>query len=184
VALGVAFVLAVVYGLAHRPVTVALVVMPVQPAPSPAHTPAAVSVRCHIVGAVLTPGVYTLPVDARIQDAIAVAGGPSLDADLERVNLAATVVDQQQIIVPTREPAQGRGVTIEDSLHKQRLVNINEADSETLGTLPGIGPVLAARIIAYREEHGPFAAVEELIFVSGIGEATLEQLRSLVTTGP
>jgi competence protein ComEA len=151
--------------------------------------PAAVSVRCHIVGAVLTPGVYTLPSNARIQDAIAAAGGPALDADLEQLNLAAAVLDQQQIIVPTRASSprassQGRAVTNEDSLFVPRLVDINEADSKTLQTLPGIGPVLAERIIAYRDEHGPFASVEELASIKGIGPATLEQLRFLITAGP
>jgi competence protein ComEA len=114
-----------------------------------------------------------------------IAGGPSDDADLERLNLATTVQDQEQIVVPKRPAvlrfdAPGSVVVGSDA----GLVNINTADGEILQTLPRIGPVLARRIIDYRQEHGPFNAVDDLILVKGIGEETLERLRPLTAVGP
>lgn len=175
---------AVGYGLVHRPRPLVLNVLPPQPTSLPTPRPTAASVRCHVVGAVRTPGVYTLPPGALVQDAILAAGGPSDDADLERLNLATTVQDQEQIIVPKRSVTLrfDAPMTIVES--DDGLVNINTADSERLQTLPRIGPVLAERVINYRQEHGPFTTVDDLILVKGIGEATLERLRPLTTVGP
>jgi competence protein ComEA len=175
---------AVGYGLVHRPPPLVLTVLPPQPTSLPTPKPTAAPVHCHVIGAVRTPGVYTLPPGALVQDAILVAGGPSDDADLERLNLATVVQDQEQIVVPKRSAAlkfdaPGNIVGSDDG-----LVNVNTADGERLETLPRIGPVLAERIIDYRDQHGPFAAVDDLILVKGIGEATLEQLRPLITVGP
>jgi competence protein ComEA len=142
-------------------------------------------VRFHIIGAVNSPGVYTLSPGALVQDAIQAAGGPSADADLETLNLATMIRDQQQIIVPRLSPALipgSRTITLEGS--DDDLVNINTADSATLQTLPGIGPVLAGRIIDYRNEHGPFNTIDDLSAIKGIGETRLEQLRALVSVGP
>jgi competence protein ComEA len=171
------------YGLAHRPPALALTVLPPAPTPLPTPAPTAAPVRCHVVGAVNTPGVYTLPPGAAVQQAVAAAGGPAADADLESVNLAAAVQDQQQIVVP-RRPATGRSGESILTSSSDALININTADSEALETLPGIGPALAARIIAYREENGPFGTVDDLLNVKGIGEVTLDKLRPLISAGP
>jgi competence protein ComEA len=175
---------AVGYGLMHRPRPLVLTVLPPQPTSLPTPKPTAAPVRCHVVGAVRTPGVYTLPPGALVQDAVLAAGGPSDDADLERLNLATVIQDQEQIIVPEQSAAlrvNTPGTIVESD---GGLVNINTADSERLQTLPRIGPVLAGRIIDYRDQHGPFAAVDDLTLVKGIGEATLERLRPLTTVGP
>lgn len=179
--IALALIGAVGYGLAHRPPPVTFTVLPPQPTPPPAPSPTAAPVRFHILGAVNAPGVYTLPPGARVQDAIEAAGGASADANLERLNLAAVVEDQQQIIVPGRQAATGSGALEGPGVD---LVNINTADSEALQTLPGIGPATADKIIAYREEHGPFNAIDDIVNVKGIGEATLEKLRPLITVGP
>jgi competence protein ComEA len=185
VVLATALVGAAGYGLAYRPAPTVLKVQPPPPTPLPTGTRTAAPACFHIVGAVEAPGVYTLPPGSRVQDAIEVAGGPTSDADLDRLNLAALLQDQDQIFVPRRNLP-----TIEDSPQSEQhgehppLLNINSADSETLQTLPGIGPVLADRIIAYREEHGLFATVDDLKSVKGIGDKTLDELRPLITAGP
>lgn len=168
---------AVGYGLLHRPPPLTFTVLPPQPTPLPTPTPSAAPVRCHVVGPVSAPGVYTLPPGARVQDALRAAGGATGEADLERLNLAAVIQDQQQIVVPKRQatPLPGAGTG---------LVNVNTAGSETLQTLPGVGPVIADRIIAYREAHGLFATIDDLIAVKGVGEMTLEKLRPLIIVGP
>ena len=147
----------------------------------------------HIVGAVYSPGVYVLPYGARIHDVLSLAGGATEDADLRRINLAALAVDAMQIIVPYygeeidevfvyAEPASHAAQTspVQSS---SGLVNINTATNAELQTLPGIGPVLADAIISFRETHGNFQTVEELINVPRIGPATLERLRPLVKVG-
>jgi competence protein ComEA len=141
-------------------------------------------IRCHVVGPVNLPGVYILSPGSRVQDALQAAGGPTVEADLEQLNLAAVVQDQDQIIVPrhTMGLAPGSSSSVQGS--STDLVNVNTADNETLQTLPGIGPVLAGRIIDYRNTHGPFGTIDSLVEVKGIGAATLEKLRPLITLGP
>jgi len=182
--LALALIGAVGYGLAHRPPPIVLTVLPPQPTPLPTPKPTAAPVRCHVVGAVDAPGVYTLPPGALVQDAIQMAGGPREDADLEQLNLAAEIQDQEQIVVPRRSANVRPDTPGTPGGSDEGLVNINTADSDTLQTLPRIGPVLAERIIEYRDEHGPFVDVADLVLVKGIGEATLEQLRPLITSGP
>jgi competence protein ComEA len=115
-------------------------------------------------------------------DAIRRAGGPRKDADLSVLNLAALLVDAQQVLVaaPAAEAPAGTTSTAPPGTGGS-LVNVNTADAATLETLPGIGEVLAQAIIDHREDNGPFTSVDELIEVSGIGEVTLEELRDLVT---
>lgn len=142
-----------------------------------------------IKGAVVTPGVYQVPPGSRVQDIVGLAGGLREDAATAYVNLAAKVEDQQLIYVmteveatqsdtplPTTVPATGN--TPDQSEAK---VNINTADASLLQTLSGIGIKKAEAIIAYREEHGPFASVDDLQEVSGIGEKTVEKLRASIT---
>jgi competence protein ComEA len=179
-----ALVGAVAYGLTHQPSRVVLSISPPKQTLTPSTTATASPVRCHVVGAVHAPGIYTLPPGACINDVLHVAGGPTTDADLESVNLAAEIQDHQQVIIPRL--SRMIDLTAPATKHKtvDGLVNINDADSGVLQTLPGIGPVLADRIIEYRLRHGPFTSVDELIEVKGIGEMTLEKLRAAVTVGP
>jgi len=133
------------------------------------------SITVHVAGAVLVPGVVRVAAGARVGEAIAAAGGARSDADLSRVNLAAPLADGQQLLVPTLSP-EGGG----EALGSDGRVRVNLAGVEELETLPGVGPVLAARIVAYRTEHGPFAVVEDLLGVPGIGEGKLAALREAV----
>ena len=130
----------------------------------------------YVSGAVARPGVYWLRPGAIAQDLVEAAGGLATDADDNQVNLARRLEDGEHIHVPRRgEPAQGSPTGT-----GQPQVDINRAMSEELDALPGIGPQLAARIVAYREANGPFSTVEELQNVEGIGEKTLEHLRPYV----
>jgi competence protein ComEA len=144
---------------------------PAAPAVDPSET-AATTMVVHIAGAVLEPGLVSLTVPARVADAIDAAGGAAPTADLGAVNLADPVRDGEQIVVPT---------TGEATDLTSGLVDLNRAGTTDLAGLNGIGPVLAERIVAYREEHGPFEAVEDLLDVPGIGEAKLALLRPAVS---
>lgn len=136
------------------------------------------SVVVHVAGAVATPGLYTLDAGARVADAVAAAGGGEEDADLEAVNLARVVVDGEQVHIP----ALGEAVSVAAQAGGPAApININAADAATLEDLPGVGPVLAARIVAYRDRNGPFASVDALDGVSGIGPTVLEEIRAAAT---
>lgn len=152
--------------------------------PQPTHLATATPhmLRIYVTGAVQRPEVYTLPQDSIVRDALQAAGGPTEEADLERINLALPVVDGQHVHVPRLgdetspiEPPSRLPATV-------GKVNINTADLVTLESLPGIGPSLAQRIIDYRELHGPFERIEDIMEVSGIGEATFEGMQDLITT--
>lgn len=134
----------------------------------------------HVLGAVVDAGIVELPLGARVVDAIAAAGGPAADADLAGVNLARVVVDGEQLRVPVvgEVPAAAPGPP---GVASDGRVNLNTADAAALETLPGVGPAIAARIIAWREQNGPFRSVDELTAVSGIGERTLDGLRDQAT---
>lgn len=134
----------------------------------------------HVAGAVIAPGLVELEATARVAEAIDTAGGAHPDADLSAVNLAETVADGQQIYVPTQEensPPAGAGGPSEGG-----VVNLNTADEAALQELPGIGPVLAERIVQFRESNGPFAKVDALQQVPGVGPALMEQIHPLATT--
>lgn len=158
----------------------------VDPAPSPSASNSAASVVVDVVGQVATPGIVRLPTGSRVTDAVAAAGGPLPGADIARVNLARVVVDGEQIRIPAPgeelpvATGSGTGSTTASS-GPAGLVNLNTADLASLDTLPGVGPVLAGRILEWRSAHGRFTSVDELGEVSGIGERLLEQLRSRVT---
>jgi competence protein ComEA len=150
-----------------------------QPAVSPPSSPAMLIVD--VAGAVRTPGVYEFAEGERVVDAIERAGGPRPKADLSLLNLAAPLVDGTQILVPKIGPAV-TGVPGETAPGSSSgLINVNTASATELETLSGIGEVLAATIVEYRTQNGPFASVDDLLDVSGIGPATLEEIRDQVT---
>ena len=134
----------------------------------------------HVLGAVAEPGIVELPLGARVVDALAAAGGPTPDADLAGVNLARIVADGEQLRVPRVGEVPVTGPAAPGASSDGR-VNINTADAAALETLPGVGPAIAARIIAWRDENGPFRSVDELTAVSGIGERTLAGMRDQAT---
>lgn len=170
-----------------RPVAVA-----VTPAASPVPgasasagaTPSATPLIVDVAGWVRQPGVYDFEAGARVIDAVERAGGAREGADLALLNLAAPLVDGQQILVP-KEGAAGSvpagTVPGTGAPGTGTPINVNTADATALETLNGVGEVLAAAIIAYREEHGPFTSVDQLEEVPGIGPSTLEELRDQVS---
>jgi competence protein ComEA len=152
--------------------------------PEPAPSPSAVPLVVHVAGRVRRPGVYELAQGERVIDAIQAAGGPRRGADLDALNLAALLVDGQQVMVPGRSPGgdAGSGSSASGgSMGAEALINLNSATAEQLETLPGIGEVLASAIVEHRERNGPFASVDDLLEVSGIGEVRLADIRDLVT---
>ena len=162
------------------------------PAPSPVPDPGRIVVD--VVGAVVRPGLHELPVASRVADAVEAAGGLTAEADRMRLNLAEPLIDGSRLWVPAVGEAAGPDVvavtagsgagggTGGDGRPAAPL-NVNTAGAAALEELPGIGPALAAAIVDHRQRHGPFAAVDELVEVSGIGSAKLEQIRPLATVG-
>jgi competence protein ComEA len=137
----------------------------------------------HVVGAVRRPGLYRLDEGSRVADAVALAGGTTPKANLTAVNLAATLVDGTQVVVPragdpAAAPASPGGAGAAGQ--PPGPIRLSTATAEELQTIPGVGPVTAERIIQYREQNGPFRSVEDLDAVPGIGPKRLEQLRDLV----
>jgi competence protein ComEA len=148
--------------------------------------PVVVDVR----GAVHEPGVYELPPGARVQDAILAAGGLSPAADLSTVNLARRLRDEDVVVIlefldPGSTP---RATVIESTAATQSespaQININTASPAELDLLPGIGEVTAERIVRFREEHGPFRSIDDLIHVQGISGRTIDGFRDQITVGP
>ena len=161
-----------------KPVTIAqagrgAAVNSVSPSPS-------VTLIVDVAGEVEQPGVYEFAEGDRVIDAIERAGGQLSKADLSLLNLAAPLIDGTQILVPKAGPP-GAVVPGGGTGSSSGLININSASATELETLSGIGEVLAATIIEYREQNGPFASVDDLLDVSGIGPATLEEIRDQVT---
>ncbi|MCM8748324.1 ComEA family DNA-binding protein [Thermomicrobiaceae bacterium CFH 74404] len=147
----------------------------------PLETPADITV--YVDGAVAKPGLYTLPTGSRLADALDRAGLlPS--ADTSRLPLAERLRDGQSIVVPERQAQVAEGTTATAPAQPgSTLIDINAASADELETLPGIGPALAERIVAYRTEHGPFQSVDELARVRGISPRMVDELRDLVTVG-
>ncbi|WP_349427431.1 helix-hairpin-helix domain-containing protein [Microbacterium sp. LWS13-1.2] len=132
----------------------------------------------HVSGAVRVPGLYVLPAGARVVDAVAAAGGFADDADRDAVNLARTLDDGEQLPVPREGEAP---VGAPAAAPADGRVDLNTADAALLETLPRIGPALAERILAWRDDNGGFTSIEDLLAVPGIGDKMLESLRDLVT---
>ena len=134
-----------------------------------------------VAGKVRRPGIAVLPAGARVVDALEAAGGARRGVDLTALNLARPVVDGEQILVGVA-PAAGVAGTLDSPVPGgEALVNLNTADQAALDTLPGVGPVTADAILAWRDSNGGFTSVDELLEVDGIGEATLADLAPLVT---
>lgn len=162
--------------LSTQPQPVQITINPPLPTSTllPSDTPSPIMV--YITGAVVNPEqLLTLPPGSRVQDAIDAAGGTTETADLELVNLAGILRDGDQVHVP--EINQEIALPTASS---GGIVHINSATAEELDTLPGVGPALAERIIAYRELNGPFTALEDLDHVEGIGPALLADLQDLI----
>lgn len=163
--------------------------------------------RVHVTGAVAAPGVYALPRGSIWQDAINAAGGTASLADLNQINLAQLVVDGDQVNVPelipsatpapptptanpstpsptSSTPSEGaasRSGSSASTTSGGSQININTATSAELESLPRIGPAIAQRIIDYRTAHGPFAQIADIQDVKGIGPATFNQIKDLIT---
>jgi competence protein ComEA len=143
------------------------------------------TVVVHAAGGVVVPGLHSVPTGSRVADVLAAAGGPAGDADLDRVNLAAPVVDGERVWFPrvgeAAPPTPVAGTPPSGAVEPAGPVDLNSATADQLDALPGIGPSIAAAIVEHRERNGPFGAVDELLDVPGIGDAKLAQLRDLVT---
>ena len=167
---------------AIRPRPQPILLLTPSPFPSPDATPTPAPLRVYVSGAVNNPDVVLVPSGSIVKDAVLAAGGATADADLDRINLALTVAEGQHIYVPRKgevdlpvePPAQRSSSDLK--------VNINTADATALESLPGIGPSLAQRILDYRQAHGPFARIEDIQEVSGIGPATFAKIQDLITT--
>lgn len=147
------------------------------------------SLIVYVSGAVNAPDVYILPPDARTKDAILAAGGFAPEADPDAINLAAPLTDGQQIRVPARgsvvsAPAEHEQMPQGASASSGGVIDLNAASAAELEELPGIGQSLAARIVEYRQANGPFASVEDLRKVRGIGASLYAQIATLVTVAP
>lgn len=152
------------------------------------------AVTVHAAGALVRPGVYVLPGDARVADAVAAAGGASPEADLDQLNLAARVSDGDRVHVPRKGevavpapggpsppgPGAGTGTGAPGGTTRAQLLDLNTATADQLESLPGVGPSLAAAIVEHRSRNGRFRAVDDLVDVRGIGPAKLAALRPLV----
>jgi len=151
-----------------------------QSASRPAASPQVASLLVvHMSGEVIAPGIYRLPVGARIDDALKAAGGPTGEGDIHRLNLAARLADGQQIVVPRRiDPVLSQ--LAPSASPTPGKVNINMAGVAELDRLPGVGPVTAQRIVAYREQHGPFTSVEQLRAANLVNAATFEKIKELI----
>jgi competence protein ComEA len=163
---------------AASPVGSALGTAVATPAPSVA-APAQVVVD--VAGKVRHPGLYRLASGARVDDAVRRAGGPLAGVDLTSLNLAARVVDGQQILVGVAVAPGGGGPGSAPAAGGAVAVNLNAATLDDLETLPGVGPVLAQHILDWRAAHGGFASVDQLNDVPGIGEVKFGALHALVT---
>jgi competence protein ComEA len=180
----------------QRPVATPFEITPPQPTPAitpgaqpPLEAATAALLRVYVTGAVAHPDVYRLPPGSIVKDAIQAAGGASGEADLARVNLAQELRDQQQVVVPragepdVAPPAGSTPPSRSGEIPLSGKVNINTATADELDTLPGVGAVTARRILDYRAAHGPFKSIEDIQQVTGIGDATYQKLKDLITVG-
>ncbi len=150
------------------------------PRPQLSISPVTRNILVHVAGKVKRPDVYPLLQGSRVADAIKAAGGAKKNVDLSDINLARILNDGEQIyigqiVAPSKSTSRSANKTFNG------IVNLNRATKSQLDSLVGIGPVIAARIIAYRNQNGSFMSVEDLLKVSGIGSKTLERIRARLT---
>lgn len=189
----IALVISGVLLVMTRPQPVEIAIIPPDPTATPLPTSTPAPILVYVTGAVFNPDTYSLPYGARVADAIEAAGGALSAADILRVNMADILRDGQQVHVPSTAAVTdevGAGVVDTNAQTADALglatptqpetININTATADELTTLPGIGPALAERIIAYREANGAFENLAALDNVSGIGPSTLENLSALI----
>lgn len=149
------------------------------PRPVMSVSPIAPTILVHVAGKVKSPDVYPLLKGARVVDAIKAAGGALKGVDTSELNLARVLVDGEQIYVGYVPKVSS---TNSKSAKKfSGIININRATKGEFDSLTGIGPVIATRIINYRNQNGPFLALEDLLKVSGVGSKTLEKIRTRLT---
>ena len=155
------------------------------PLPDPTSLPerTLAPIRVHVSGAVRQPDVYELPAGCIVKDAVEAAGGPTDSADLDGVNLAVELRDQQQVYVPRQGETVPMVPSLEGGGAVSGPVNINTATATELEMLPGIGPKTAEAIVEYREANGPFETIEDIMGVSGIGEGIFEKIKDGITVG-
>lgn len=138
-----------------------------------------VFVIVHVSGAVKQPGVYELKEGSRVIDAVNMAGGMVEDSDPDAINLAKKLVDEEKIYVPRKNETITEQYIVE-TVETDNRININTADQRELESLPGIGPVLAQRIIDYRTRNGPFQSSQDIMKVSGIGASKYEDIKDMI----
>ncbi len=137
--------------------------------------------RAYISGEVVSPGVYRFEPGDRVEQLVALAGGFTADADVDSVNLALRLKDEQQVHVPRAKPTPAPGAAIATGATESALVDLNSASVPELDTLPGIGEVTAQRIVDHRTKVGPFAAPEDLLTLKLVSSSTFEKIRDKVT---
>lgn len=163
------------WGQMGAPATIAEAIVPL-----PTATPQ--PLRVYISGAVVQPGVVTLSAGSLLVDALEAVGGAADDADLDGINLAAALADNQHVIVPRRAATPQPTIEVAATvIPAAAWVNINTASAAELELLPHIGPAMAQRIIAYREAHGLFTRIEDIQNVEGIGATRYRDLAPLIT---
>ena len=145
------------------------------PAPLEIETISQQTLMVDVAGAVIHPGVYSLPLNARVVEAIKAAGGLKKGADTSDINQARILKDGEQIYVYPYTTSTGK--TSRTSIRKNGPILINRATTKEFESLDGIGPVLANRIITYRKANGPFTAIEDLLKVPGIGQSKFAQFK-------
>jgi competence protein ComEA len=156
-------------------------------APPPTKAP----IEVQVIGGVVRPGVYELPQGSRVQDAVDAAGGLLADTDASAINLVAKVDDGEQVVIPggggssSAAPPGGAPFSVVPTVGSPTspadLININTATAAQLDTLPGIGPTTAQNIVDYRNQNGPFSQIEDIMNVPGIGPATFDVIKDLIS---
>lgn len=158
-----------------------IVILPPAPTSPPPPTATPGPIHVYVSGAVNQPAVYELPAGSLAQEAVLAAGGQTAEADLSRVNLAQTLHEGDQVHVPAvgEAPIASPGESAANPT-PSGPINLNTATLEDLEWLPGIGPSLAQRIIDYRDAHGAFTSIEQVMNVSGIGSGKFDGIRDLI----
>jgi competence protein ComEA len=159
--------------------------------PTPRATATTAALIIDVRGAVLQPGVYTLPLGSRVQDALALAGNLTVNADTRNLNLARRLNDGEQLYIPIvgEAPPATAAIAVKSGTasgpaatkNPPSKINVNTASLADLDALPGIGPAIAQRIVDYRTQNGDFKKIEDLKKVRGISDAFIEQIKDLVT---